>query len=42
MDESLRSKVQYDAGRLEEKGYVERTDGPNGYETRLSTTGRCG
>lgn len=39
MDESLRSKVQYNVGRLEEKGYVERSAGENGYVTRLSTMG---
>lgn len=39
MDESLRSKVQYNVGRLEEKGYVERVDGERGYVTQLSTMG---
>lgn len=39
-DDAFRSKVQYNVKQLEEKGYVDRTETDNSYETRLSTMGR--
>jgi len=38
-DDAFRSKVQYNATRLEKKGYINRIEGENSYETRLSTMG---
>lgn len=38
-DDAFRSKVQYNVTRLEEKGYINRIEGENSYETRLSTMG---
>ena len=38
-DESMRSKVQYNIGSLEEKGYIVRQKKGNRYETQLSTAG---
>lgn len=39
-DNSYRSKIQYNATRLEEKGYVDREDAGNRKKTTLSTMGR--
>lgn len=39
-DDSLKSRVQYNVGKLESKGYVDRVDAGNRYETSLSTMGR--
>jgi hypothetical protein len=39
-DESLRSRVQYNVSKLDEKGYVDREKVGNRLETELSTMGR--
>ncbi|MUV56723.1 DUF6293 family protein [Halogeometricum sp. CBA1124] len=39
-DQSFRSRVQYNVSKLEDKGYVSRTEVGNRLETSLSTMGR--
>lgn len=39
ISESFRSKVQYNTGKLETKGYIKREESSGGFETRLSTMG---
>lgn len=39
-NQSFKSRVQYNVGKLEGKGYVNRIDAGNRYETSLSTMGR--
>jgi len=39
-DESFRSRIQYNVSKLEDKGYVDRSESGNRLETRLSTMGR--
>ena len=39
-DDSFRSKVQYNVSRLQEKGYINRSEENNSYRTSLSTMGK--